>query len=104
MSSLKYLLHREPLLAPLVEPASHAHDMGIAHLLERLSREQRASAGGALHDDASIPLRRDLWLGVGRCRVGIPLQHAAWGQHRSWNIPLAPLVRLPTIHHQPTFP
>ncbi len=38
MSSLQYLLDREPLLAPLVEPASHAHDMGVAHLFERLSR------------------------------------------------------------------
>src|SRR5260370_5124996 len=45
MSSLQYLLHREPLLAPLVEPAIHPHDMGIAHLLQRLNREQLATAG-----------------------------------------------------------
>src|SRR5207245_8819979 len=55
------LLDWDPLLAPLVDAARHAHDLRVAHLLQRLSRKPRAPPGCACHDDAGILLRRECW-------------------------------------------
>src|SRR6266567_6216901 len=88
------LLDREPLLAPFVESTSHVYHIGVAHLLEGLGRQHRAPTRCARYDDARVPLRREFWFGVGRCRIGIPLQHY------SWNMTLLPLSEFPDIKHQ----
>ena len=67
------LLDWEPLLAPFIEAAGHIHHISVTHRLERLSRQRRAPTRGTRYNDVSIPLRREFWFGIGRCRVGIPL-------------------------------
>src|SRR5690606_39170701 len=63
------------LLLPGGEAAEQVGDSVDAHVLERLGRERRAAAGGAVHHE---PLARgELRLVIGRRRVGVELEQAA---------------------------
>ena len=57
-----------PAALPALEPAAHRLDVGVAHLGERLGREQRAHAAGAVQDHRGLAVGRrglDLLLDVG---------------------------------------
>src|SRR5690349_18141162 len=98
------LLNRKALLAPLVEATSQAHNIGVAHRLERLGCQQGAPTRCARHDDAGILLRREFWFSIWCGWVGIPLQHAARGQHSFWNMPLLPCEGFSDIQQYTNLP
>ena len=47
----------EPGALPGLEAARHRRDVGVAHVLEGLGREQRADAAGAVEDDRRVAVR-----------------------------------------------
>jgi hypothetical protein len=79
------------LVLPLVEAAGHRHDVLVADLGERLGREGRAHAAGAVDHD-----RRRL---VGEAGLDRALEHAPGDVHRPRDGALLVLVRLAHVEH-----
>ena len=80
---------RDPVAAlvlPAAEAAGHRHDVGVAEVLQRLGRERRAVAAGAVDDDRRVA--------VGELVLGLGLEVAPGDEHRAGDHSLLELVLL----------
>ena len=83
---------RPPLVLPAAEAARHRDDVGIAELLQRLGRERRPRAAGAVHDDGSVT--------VGELVLDLALEVSTGDEHRARNGSLLELVQLAHVEER----
>ena len=79
----------QALRLPLLEPARHRGHVRVAHFLQRLGREERAHASGAIGDDGRVTV----WKGA----LDLLLDVALGNVHSARKVALLPLARLADV-------